>query len=130
MQRVYRPNPKHKRGEFGAGPPRWFPDRDSVCPDDLDLAEVEALLAGAIEGSDAAHPSARALYAYSDGRFLKAYRHHVDAEAGEEGEEHWHGYPVARDRVPTQVPARVLRQLRDEGKLTDAEYKRLRGSAR
>ena len=127
MRRVYRPNPKHKRGEFGAGPPRWFPDRDSLCPEDLDLAEVETLLADAIEGRDATHPSARALYAYSDGRFFKAYRHYVDADAGEE---HWHGYPVARDRVPTQVPARVLRQLRDDGKLSAAEYRRLRGSAR
>lgn len=122
---VYKPNEKHKRGAFGEGPPRWFPDADTLCPDDLDTLTCQELLEGSIEGRDQAHPDRRARYALHRGEFYKAYPERTDGEL-----ELWHGYPVERGLVHLQVPARVLRQLRDRGQLTRAEYNRLLGSAR
>lgn len=120
--RRYRENPKHKRGGWGEGPPRWFPSRDSLCPEDLSISEAEALLASSIEGSDPAHPDASARFAVDgQGRFFKGY--------SEDGGRTWHGYPVRRDLVPRQVPARVLRELFRRGVLTASDYKKLLGSA-
>lgn len=119
---TYRENPKHKRGCRGEGPPRWFPSRDSLCPEDLSLSEAEALLASSIEGHDVAHPGASARFAVDgQGRFFKGY--------SEDGGRTWHGYPVRRDLVPRQVPTRVLRELVRRGDLTASDYKKLLGSA-
>lgn len=119
---AYRENPKHKPGCSGEGPPRWFPSSDSLCPDDISTVDAEALLAESVEGSSAAHPDSTARYALDrQGRFFKAY-----------SEDHgttWHGYPVRRDLVHLQVPARVLRQFVKRGQLTRAEYGKLLGSA-
>ena len=41
-----------------------------------------------------------------------------------------HKRVAARVGPPRQVPARVLRQLRDRGDITSAEYRSLLGSAR
>ena len=118
----YRENPKHKRGCRGEGPPRWFPSRESLCPDDLSLSEAEDLLASSIEGRDVAHPDARARYAMDgQGRFFKGY--------SEDGGQTWHGYPVRRELVPRQVPTRVLREFVERGLLTRPDYKKLLGSA-
>lgn len=127
VRRVYKQDAKHKRRSSGEGPPRWFPDADSLCPDDMDAVLCQQLLDDAVEGKDLAHPSSRALYAVYQGAFFKAYAERVDAI---DGVELWHGYPVDRSRVPTQVPARILRELVDRGQLTKAEYKKLLGSAR
>lgn len=130
MQRRYAPNPKHKRGSCGDGPPRWFPSRDSLCPDDFSLEVAQALLDDAVEAADLAHPNRRALHAMHEGTFYKAYCQLSDAEGKEHaGAEVWHGYPVRRELVPTQVPCRVLREFVRRGRLTRAEYKKLLGSA-
>lgn len=119
---LYRENPKHKRGCTGEGPPRWFPSRDSLCPEDLSLAEAEALLASSIEDRDDAHPDARARFAIDgQGRFFKGY--------SEDGGLTWHGYPVRRELVPRQVPARVLREFVKRGLLAGSDYRKLLGSA-
>lgn len=120
---IYRENPKHKRGARGGGPPRWFPDRDSLCPEDITLQMAQQLLDDSFDGTDAAHPEGRARYAVDEaGRFFKAY--------SEDHGETWHGYPVRRELVGRQFPSRVLRRFRDEGLITGAEYRRLVGSAR
>jgi len=119
----YSENGKHKPGSVGDGPTRWFPSTDSLCPDDLTLEEARALLEASIEGRDSAHPDARARFAIdSRGRFFKGY--------SEDGGVTWHGYPVARDLVPRQIPTRVLRQFVQLGLLSDVDYRKLRGSAR
>jgi len=130
MRRRYEPNPKHKRGASGDGPPRWFPSRDSLCPDHFSLEVAQALLDEAVEAADPAHPNKRALHAMHEGEFYKAYSHHSEAEGAAEEIEVWHGYPVRREVVPTQVPCRVLREFVKRGRLTRAEYKRFLGSAR
>jgi hypothetical protein len=129
-RRVYKPNPKHKRGACGEGPPRWFPSSDSLCPDDMDTETAQALLDGAIGGNDPAHPTGRALYAMHDGTFYKAYPESVVTRSDDELVEPWHGYPVRRELVPRQIPARVLRQFLHDGRLTRPEYRKLVGSAR
>lgn len=121
---VYRENPKHKPGRFGAGPPRWFPSYDTACP--ADLSDPQSLLADSVEAADAAHPSGKARHAIDEqGRFFKAYPEETDGS-----DEYWHGYPVREELVPKQVPARVLREFVSRGKLTRARYKKLLGSAR
>lgn len=123
---VYKPNPKHKPGVAGEGPPRWYPDRDSICPQDIDEAQAQALLAESIEGADNAHPNRKARYAIdAQGRFFKGYCEAI----GLDGIEVWHGYPVRDNLVRRQVPARILRQFVRAGKLPQAQYKRLLGSA-
>lgn len=122
---VYERNPKHKRGAQGEGPPRWFPDSDSLCPDDITQDIAQTLLESSVLGADSAHPGSRARFAMYAGDFYKAYPTTLGDDV-----EIWHGYPVRRELVKRQVPARVLRQFRDLGKLTEPEYKRLLGSAR
>jgi len=124
--RVYKPSRKHKPGAVGDGPPRWFPDADSLCPEGFSLDLAQELLDHAVEGVDLANPNARALYSLHDGMFLKAYSEGCDAS----GDELWHAYPVRTALVPKQVPARVLKKFVGAGKLSRAEYKKLLGSAR
>ena len=123
-QRLYESNPKHKRGVCGNGPPRWFPSSDSLCPDDIDEELAQELLDDAIADRDAAHRDGGALYCLYEGRFFKAYRTEMRGEV-----EVWHGYPVRREQVKDQIPARVLRIFRDRGQLSKAEYKKLVGRA-
>jgi hypothetical protein len=129
-KRVYRKNDKHKRGTSGEGPPRWFPSRDSLCPDDLPMSVCRQLLEDPVDGADPAHPSAKALYAMHNGEFYKAYCEGTERDDVGEQVEVWHGYPVRRELVPRQVPSRVLREFMRRGQLTRAEYQALLGSAR
>lgn len=122
--RLYEPNPKHKRGACGDGPPRWFPSSDSLCPDDIDLDLAQELLDGAVADNDQAHAGGRALYCLYEGQFFKAYRTESRGDV-----EVWHGYPVSKDQVGEQIPATVLRIFRQRGQLTNAAYKKLVGSA-
>ncbi len=123
---VYKENRKHKPGTFGEGPPRWYPDYDTPCPDDVSSEAAQALLDSSVEGADLAHPDRRARYALdASGTFFKGYAESVDEEL-----EIWHGYPVREDVVPRQIPARILRVFCRAGKLTSARYKKLTGSAR
>ncbi|HSO00676.1 MAG TPA: hypothetical protein VLS89_20430 [Candidatus Nanopelagicales bacterium] len=123
---VYKKNPKHKPGSFGDGPPRWFPDWDTPCPDDVNEKDAQGMLEHSVLGVDDAHPNRNARYAIDeDGRFFKAY-----SEGSLDGVELWHGYPVREERVREQVPARVLRELVRQGKLASARYKKLIGRAR
>lgn len=121
----YEENPKHKPGASGDGPPRWFPSRDSICPDDVDSELAQELLNDSVSGTDEAHPNRKARYALYEGQFFKGYQTEERA-----GVEVWHGYPVSRDLVSEQIPARVLRVFRERKLLSSAEYKKLIGSAR
>ncbi len=128
MPLVYKENKKHKPWASGDGPPRWFPDKDTPCPDPADLPTKDAqnLLDNSVEGADDAHPNKKARYAMDgDGRVYKGY-----TESTVAGQELWHGYPVNESKIPRQVPARVLRQFMGQGLLTSARYKRLIGNAK
>jgi hypothetical protein len=123
---VYKRNDKHKPWAFGEGPPRWFPDHDTPCPDDVSQSQAQSLLADSVEGRDAENPDKKARYAVDgQGRFFKAY-----PSVDEAGKECWHGFPVREELVKRQVPCRVLRQLRAAKKITGARYTRLLGDAK
>ncbi|NOY27495.1 MAG: hypothetical protein GXP62_16655 [Oligoflexia bacterium] len=128
-KRHYKKNTKHKRGTSGEGPPRWFPSRDSLCPDEIDEALAQELLDGGVDGADLAHPDARAVYAIYEGVFYKAYAEGVEPDREHGNVEVWHGYPVRRELVPRQVPAKVLRTFVKAKRLSRPEYKKLLGSA-
>ena len=84
---------------------------------------AQQLLDEGIDGRDDSHPRAKARFAVDgQGRFFKAY--------SEDQGEMWHGYPVRDELVPRQIPTRVLRQFREAGLITKAEYKRLIGGAK
>lgn len=118
----YSKSDKHKQGCAGDGPPRWFPTTASFCPEDISSSDSQTLLDASMEGKSPDHPNKKARYAMDGrGRFFKAY-------PSDDGTA-WHGYEVHRTLVPTQIPARVLRQFRALGKLTSADYKALLGSA-
>jgi len=111
----YWPNPAHKEETTEAGPPRWRPHK-SKCPL-MSIEERETLMAESVP-EDAARPESPR-YAFRDtahglewfaGRFTRM----VDGEA------EYHGYPT------NHVPIRVLKRLRDDGRLSDAQYRRLR----
>jgi hypothetical protein len=125
--RIYRPNRKHKPGAIGGGVPRWFPDSESKCPPDIDTIQAQRLLENAIDGRDVAHPRGHALFAMDEqGRFYKAYSEGI--EAGKDVEV-WHGYPVSDEKVPRQIPAKILRVFVTQGLLSHARYIRLLGNA-
>ncbi len=126
MALIYKENPKHKRGVQGDGPPRWNPDPDSLCPDDIGQSEAEGLLRDSVPGEDASHPDNKARYAVdSQGRFFKGYW-----EGADTSNEYWHGFPVSENKVPLQVPARILRQFKNANRLSLPRYKKLLGRAR
>jgi hypothetical protein len=119
---VYKENPKHKRGCSGEGPPRWFPSTDSLCPEDISASDAETLLQASIETRDDVHPNRSARIALdSQGRFFKGY--------SEDGGRTWHGFPIRRDLVPRQIPAKILREFVKRGLLNRSDYKKLLGSA-
>jgi hypothetical protein len=121
---IYKENLKHKPGSFGDGPPRWQPDWASACPEDIGTEEARNLLGNSSEGKDPSHPFGKARYALDErGRIFKGYPEDAAGTI-------WHGYPVADEDVPRQIPARVLRAWREQKRMTQARYKRLIGSAR
>jgi len=118
----YRENPKHKLGAASGGSVRWYPTSDSVCPEDVSLADAQKLLKDSVEGKDFSHPGKSARYALDQsGRFFKGY--------SEDGGATWHGYPVREHLVPQQVPSRVMREFVNRGLLTAARYRKLLGDA-
>ena len=111
----YWPNPTHKAETTEAGPPRWRPD-SSKCPR-MDPAERNRLLEGAISEDPGRVDSVR--YAFRAGAagqewFAARFTRMID------GEPEFHGYPCS------YVPGKVLKQFWAEGRISEAEYRRLR----
>ena len=111
----YWPNPAHKRQTTEAGPPAWWPDKDP-CPDDLQVSERQQLLEHAIAG-DPTDPHSRRYNVRRGRAGLEVFEAKWTQDT--EGEPEFHGHPAS------YVPARVLRALRDDGRLTQPEYRRL-----
>lgn len=111
----YWPNPAHKRETTEAGPPAWHPSKDACPP--MTIEERRELLQDSIS-LDPEDPRARR-YAmrWTDDLRLELYEAKWTREV--EGEQEFHGHPTRR------IPASVLRRFRDQGRLTEAEYKRL-----
>lgn len=110
----YWPNPVHKRETTEAGPAKWRPAK-APCPD-MTVEERTRLLTDSVP-VDPSDPSSRRFNVRRTDTGLEVY----DAKCHRvvDGVAEFHGHPA------TYVPAKVLRDLRDLGRLTEPEYKRL-----
>lgn len=110
----YWPNPVHKRRMTEAGRGRWRPDK-TPCPDDLTLAERNELFVSSV-AEDPADPYSRRYNVCRAEHGIELF----EAQCAREGDHVvCHGYPTSH------VPPKVLRVLRDLGRITRAEYERL-----
>lgn len=112
----YVPNAVHKRTWTDAGPPSPRSDK-TPCPTGITLLECQALLESSVpESPDDPRTCRYAVRRESTG--VEVFAAQVHSPAGHEPIE-LHGYPV-----PT-APARVLREFKARGDLTELEYRRL-----
>jgi hypothetical protein len=110
----YWPNPAHKTETTEAGPPVWHPDK-AKCPRGMTVEERSALLAASVP-VDATDPRSRR-FAVRRTAALEIF----DIKYGRDvdGVPEFHGHPASRiDRI-------ALKRLRDTGRITSAEYRRL-----
>lgn len=112
---LYWPNPAHKRETTEAGPPAWRPDK-APCPR-LTVEERDALL----EASIALNPQDPMSRRYAFRRSPLGEPDFFEAKLTEvrESKPVFHGYPTVR------VPSRILRLFRDQGAISNAEYRRM-----
>src|SRR5262245_2061637 len=108
----YWPNPAHKLETTEAGPPNWNPDKDP-CPVGMTIEERRDLFASsvAVEPND---PRSRRFAMRRTERGVEFFdlKHTEDRD----GESVFHGHPASR------VDRDVLKQWRDNGSLSAAEY--------
>ena len=111
----YFANPAHKIETTEAGPPRWRPDK-TPCPEGMSLRERTTLLRDSVaENPDA--PDSRRFAVRRTDSGLEFFAAQVTQVVN--GAIEYHGYPTHR------VPGKILRRFRDQGKISDAEYRRL-----
>ena len=113
----YIPNPMHKWKKTEAGPAKLRPEK-TPCPLEMTSADSKALLLNSIpENPDNPQSRRFAVRRGSSGlEFFAARATRTDNS----GEVEYHGYPVKG------VPGKVLRQLKNDGHITSAEYNRYR----
>ena len=110
----YFPNPAHKRETTEAGPPRWRPDKEP-CPN-MTPRERATLLRDSI-AIDPGSPTSQRFAVRQGASGLEFFTARMTRVVA--GDVEFHGYPTA------QVPGSVLRQFRDQGRITVAEYRSL-----
>lgn len=114
---VYFPNPVHKVETTAAGPPRWNPDKEK-CPQEMTLAERHELLEASVAEDGAEdNPKRWAVWRTNTGVFFYETKPTLTKR---DGQIEIHGHPTSR------VPPVVLRQMRDVGLISRAEYNRFR----
>ena len=111
----YVPNQAHKVETTEAGPPRWRPNKEP-CPEGMTLRERAELLRDSIaENPDA--PASRRFAVRRTESGLEFFTAQVTQVVN--GEVEYHGYPAL------YVPGKVLRRFRDQGKISQSEYRHL-----
>jgi hypothetical protein len=116
----YFPNPAHKTVTTEAGPPRWYPKK-TACEEELTTREAQCLLEQSVaEDGEPLNPRRWAVRRV--GNEVRWYRT-LPTQVHPDGKVEVHGHPF----VPgyPKVPPRVLRQMRERGMITAAEYKEL-----
>ena len=111
----YWPNPAHKKETTEAGPPRWHPGK-TACPSDMTLRERRQLLVTSI-ALDPNEPHSRRFNIRRGTEGLEIFEAKFTQDI--DGDAEFHGYPC------TFVPGQILRTFRDDGRITEAEYRRL-----
>ena len=111
----YFANPAHKIETTEAGPPRWRPDK-APCPEGMTLRERRELLRESIAENPGSSTSRRYAVRRTDSglEFFPAQATQVVDDEVE-----FHGYPTR------YVPGKVLRQFRNQGKISQSEYRNL-----
>lgn len=109
----YFANPAHKVETTEAGPPAWSPDK-TPCPKGMTLRERTELLRDSI-AEDPASPVSRRFAVRRTGSGLEFFA--IQMTQVVNGEVEYHGYPTV------YVPGKVLRQFRDEGIISQPEYR-------
>ena len=110
----YYPNPAHKTETTEAGPPRWRPDKEP-CPR-MTPRERTALLQESV-ARDPDSPTSQRFAVRRGTSGLEFFTARVTRIVNDDVE--YLGYPTR------QVPGSVLRWFRDQGRITNAEYRNL-----
>lgn len=109
----YFANPADKIETTEAGPPTWSPDK-TRCPQGMTLRERTELLRNSI-AEDPDSPTSRRFAARRTGSGLEFFTAQMTQVV--DGEIEYHGYPAR------YVPGKVLRHFRDEGTISQPEYR-------
>lgn len=108
-------NPAQKLETTEAGPPRWRPDKEP-CPQGMTPRERKELLRESV-AEDPASPMSRRFAVRRSESGPEFFAAQATRTVGDEVE--FHGYPTRR------VPGSVLRRFKDQGRISQAEYRRL-----
>ena len=111
----YFANPAHKVDTTEAGPPAWSPDK-TPCPKGMTLHERTELLRNSI-AEDPASPASRRFTVRRTESGLEFFAIQMTQVVNSEIE--YHGYPTRF------VPGKILRQFRDQGTISQPEYRSL-----
>lgn len=111
----YFANPAHKVETTEAGPPAWRPDK-TRCPEGMTLQERTQLLRNSV-AEDPNLPTSRRFAVRRTDSGLEFFA--VQMTRIVDNETEYHGYPTF------YVPVKILRQFRDDGIITRAEYRNL-----
>ena len=113
----YIPNPAHKRKKTEVSSAKLRPEK-TPFPPEMTSADSKALLLSSIpENPD--NPQSRRFVARHGSSGLEFFAARA-TRTDNFGEVEYHGYPV------NGVPGKVLRQLKNDGHITNAEYNRYR----
>ena len=111
----YVANPADKIETTEAAPPRWRPDKEP-CPEGMTLRERTELLRESV-AEDPDSPTSPRFAVRRGESGLEFFTAKVTRIVNDEAE--YHGYPTC------QVPRKVLRRFRDQGRISPEEYRSL-----
>lgn len=111
----YFANPAHKVETTEAGPPAWHPDKEP-CPKGMTLRERSELLRGSV-AEDPNSPTTRRFAVRRVESGLEFFAAQMTQVVN--GQIEYHGYPTHC------VPGKILRRFRDQGKISQSEYRSL-----
>ena len=111
----YFANRAHKVETTEAGPPGWRPDKEP-CPKGMTLRERSELLRGSV-AENPHSPTSRHFAVRRIESGLEFFTAQMTQVVN--GEIEYHGYPTP------YVPGKILRQFRDQGKISQSEYRSL-----
>lgn len=121
MTRIYEANPKHKPGHSFGDSPRFFPDGDTPCPDDVSIEKAKTLLSNIVEFDEKCSAERKVGFVIDElGRIFKGFTHLIQDE-----KEYWHGFYVRPGKIRRDVPPKALNKLKSLGLISEKRYREL-----
>ena len=111
----YFANRAHKVETTEAGPPGWRPNKEP-CPEGMTLRERTELLRDSV-AENPNSPASRRFAVHRTESGLEFFTAQMTRIVN--GEVEYHGYPTR------YVPGKILRQFRDQDKISQSEYRSL-----